>query len=96
MAEFPGAPLKPWAPNNGYKEGLTIDRIDGNREGLPGNNCHWIPAVENCKKQTRRKSLIQRGAEGVMPINTRLPNPATRKKAKDLPGLFNVSPKLHP
>ena len=42
-----------WALKNGYKEGLTIDRIDGTGNYNP-ENCHWIPAVENCKKQTRR------------------------------------------
>jgi hypothetical protein len=42
-----------WALDNGYQEGLTIDRIDGNGDYSP-DNCHWIPAVENCKKQTRR------------------------------------------
>ena len=42
-----------WALNNGYREGLTIDRIDGTGN-YNQDNCHWIPAVENCKKQTRR------------------------------------------
>lgn len=42
-----------WALDNGYKEGLTIDRIDGTGNYNP-ENCQWIPAKENCKKQTRR------------------------------------------
>jgi hypothetical protein len=44
-----------WALDNGYREGLTIDRIDGNGNYSP-DNCHWIPASENCKKQNRKKA----------------------------------------
>lgn len=38
-----------WAMSNGYKEGLTLDRInhDGNYEPA---NCQWITRSENAKK----------------------------------------------
>ena len=39
-----------WALNNGYREGLTIDRIDGNGDYNP-DNCQWISQKENCRKQ---------------------------------------------
>lgn len=39
-----------WALDNGYQEGLTIDRIDGNGNYSP-NNCQWISQKENCRKQ---------------------------------------------
>ena len=45
-----------WAINNGYKEGLTIDRInnDGNYEP---NNCRWVTRAEQNrnKRYTKRK-----------------------------------------
>lgn len=37
-----------WALNNGYKDGLTIDRIDVNGNYEP-NNCRWITAIDNAR-----------------------------------------------
>lgn len=41
-----------WAMDNGYKDGLTIDRInnDGNYEP---SNCQWITMEENTKKDQK-------------------------------------------
>lgn len=41
-----------WATNNGYKEGLTIDRLnnDGNYEP---SNCQWITRSENTIKANK-------------------------------------------
>lgn len=43
-----------WAMENGYREGLAIDRInnDGNYEP---SNCHWVTPLENC--QNTRKCV---------------------------------------
>lgn len=41
-----------WALNNGYKEGLTIDRIDSNGNYEP-NNCQWITRSENTIKANK-------------------------------------------
>lgn len=38
-----------WALNNGYVDGLTIDRIDANKNYCP-DNCQWIPFEENVRK----------------------------------------------
>ncbi|GEL67233.1 hypothetical protein [Marinilactibacillus psychrotolerans] len=45
-----------WAINNGYKTGLSIDRIDNNGNYEP-NNCRWVTVSENSKKMN-----IERGS----------------------------------
>lgn len=39
-----------WAINNGYKQGLQIDRInnDGNYEP---SNCRWVTLKDNCRNR---------------------------------------------
>lgn len=41
--------FKEWCVNNGYREGLTIDRIDSNKGYYPGN-CQWITRSKNSTK----------------------------------------------
>ncbi|MGG0718677.1 hypothetical protein ABE096_13930 [Robertmurraya massiliosenegalensis] len=44
--------FKKWALANGYKEGLSIERIDVNKHYCP-ENCKWIPLSEqNSNKRT--------------------------------------------
>jgi hypothetical protein len=43
-----------WAINNGYKEGLAIDRIDNNGNYEP-SNCQWITQAENNAIGKRRQ-----------------------------------------
>ena len=38
-----------WALANGYKAGLTIDRIDSNKDYSP-DNCRWITQEENSRR----------------------------------------------
>lgn len=44
-----------WAINNGYQEGLTIDRTnnDGNYEP---NNCRWVTRAEQNRNQRKTKN----------------------------------------
>lgn len=50
-----------WAVSNGYKKGLTIDRIDNNKGYYP-NNCRWA----DYKKQgrnTRKNHILELNGE---------------------------------
>lgn len=50
-----------WALNNGYKEGLTIDRIDGDK-GYKPSNCRWVDRyVQN--NNTNRNRLVTYNGE---------------------------------
>ncbi len=51
-------PFKEWAGSQGYKEGLTIDRINVYREYSP-KNCKWVPKSKqgiNIRKNSRNTS----------------------------------------
>lgn len=39
-----------WALNNGYKQGLQIDRIHNNGNYEP-SNCRWVTVKENCRNR---------------------------------------------
>lgn len=41
-----------WSIKNGYKEGLSIDRIDSNDNYCP-NNCRWITLSENVARSNK-------------------------------------------
>ncbi len=47
-------PFRDWALVNGYREGLTIDRIDGNGNYEP-NNCRFVPMAINRRNQSSVK-----------------------------------------
>ena len=47
-----------WAMANGYKENLSIDRID-NDKGYSPQNCRWADAIT----QNKNRRNIKRGGE---------------------------------
>jgi hypothetical protein len=76
-----------WAENSGYKEGLTIDRIDNSKEYSP-SNCRWVSmSVQN--HNTRQTKLDD---EKVRFIRIALQNKT--HTGKELAKMFNVSPTL--
>lgn len=46
--------FKNWAIRNGYRQGLTIDRIDNNKGYYP-KNCRFVTNAENCRNSRRAK-----------------------------------------
>ena len=51
------APFYEWAINNGYKDGLEIDRIDNNGPYAPWN-CRWVTSEENHQNTSANKRVI--------------------------------------
>lgn len=47
--------FKKWALSNGYKEGLSIDRIDNNQGYFP-SNCHWVDS--KIQNNNRRNNIL--------------------------------------
>ena len=52
--------FKMWATSNGYKEGLTLDRIDVNGNYEP-SNCRWTTWIE---QQNNRRNAIRVNLDG--------------------------------
>lgn len=49
-----------WALKNGYKEGLTIDRIDNEKDYCP-ENCRWISKGEQAKNRRMNYCIEYKG-----------------------------------
>lgn len=49
-----------WAITNGYKAGLTIDRID-NSKGYNPDNCRWATAAQQNRNYSRNHNLKYQG-----------------------------------
>ncbi len=52
--------FKHWAENNGYKTGLTIDRIDNNGNYCP-ENCRWVTVKEQNNNQRTNRLITYNG-----------------------------------
>lgn len=47
-----------WSEKSGYKNGLTIDRKDANKNYCP-NNCDWVSKFKNTQKARRKLTQEQ-------------------------------------
>jgi hypothetical protein len=54
--------FKTWALNNGFKEGLCIDRID-NSKGYYPENCRWVTNLVNANNKDNTFFIIYKGVK---------------------------------
>ena len=53
-------PFYEWSISNGYKDGLTIDRKDNDKEYSP-NNCRWTDRITQANNTSRNHYLTYNG-----------------------------------
>lgn len=58
-------PFYEWAVNNGYKKGLTLERIDNNGNYCP-KNCTWIPKGKQSSNTRNCIELTYKGKTKIM------------------------------
>ena len=59
------ATFRTWALQNGYRDDLTIDRIDNNKGYCP-ENCHWATAKQQANNQSRNRLITFNGCTKTM------------------------------
>lgn len=52
--------FRDWALNNGYQDGLTIDRIDGDGNYEP-SNCRWVTMDIQANNKSNNKYITYQG-----------------------------------
>lgn len=93
--------FRDWALANGYKDGLTIDRIDVNGNYEP-DNCRWATNREQCNNRRNNVRLEYNGETHTMAEWSRILNvPVATIKARKRKGwsteeiLFHNGNKCH-
>lgn len=52
--------FRDWALSNGYEDGLTIDRIESDKDNCP-ENCRWVTHLKQMSNTTRNVMLTYQG-----------------------------------
>ncbi|KPV42001.1 hypothetical protein AN477_19725 [Alicyclobacillus ferrooxydans] len=58
-------PFRDWAVCNGYREGLTLERVDNDGEYGP-RNCKWIPKPEQTSNRRVCRRITYRGQTRIL------------------------------
>ncbi len=56
------ANFKEWSELNGYKDDLSIDRIN-NEKGYSPENCRWVTFIEQCNNKRNNRKINYNGRE---------------------------------
>ena len=78
-----------WALKNGYRDDLTLDRIDVNGNYSP-ENCRWIPLREQFKNTTRNVFVNYNGERMIISDFSRLTGIDHRVVSRDLKKGFSI------
>lgn len=73
-----------WSLNNGWKPGLSLDRIDNNKDYNP-ENCEWVTVAANSRKKSTTKINIEQANE------IRIRYKTEKISMKDLAKDYNIS-----
>ena len=78
-----------WAKENGYKDGLSIDRIDSSQNYCP-ENCRWVPMIENSRYKSTTNIITACGEthtgrqwSEILHVGANRINRIIRKKGKE-------------
>ena len=80
-----------WALQNGYADGLTIDRIDSSGDYEP-KNCRWITQSENVSRANRERS--RPWAKLTPSMVRQIRDMAGRLSQREIARRLGVSPKI--
>lgn len=54
-----------WSQKNGYKDGLTLDRIDNDGNYTP-DNCRWVTQKEQCRNKRTNHFVTYKGQKMIL------------------------------
>lgn len=81
--------FRKWAMENGYKKGLSLDRIDGNKGYSPGN-CRWADSITQNNNSSQNHLITYQGETKTLAQWCRLLNLSYSRTKKRIYSGWNV------